>query len=166
MTEDEQIYYPLLYLGIIGAGGRFTGSNPSYTSYELNHHVRTAHVKYLISEPYMLPTVLITAKECGIPDSRIFVFDPVEHEPYNGLRSWEVLLQHGERPWVTFNDPTDARRVVSTLSFTSGTTGLPKAAMISHHFSVSQIHTLQSLPNKPYQAGPPWRTPSLSLIEA
>lgn len=149
-TKSYQIHYPLLYLGIIGAGGRFTGSNPSYTSYELIHHVRTAKVKFLISEPDVLPTVLTTAAESGIPRSKIFVFDAYDHGPHDGQRSWEDLLQHGQMDWAVFEDPRDARTTVATLSFTSGTTGLPKAAMISHHFSVSQLHGIQSPPNKPY----------------
>ena len=98
----------------------------------------------------MLPTVLTTATECGIPKSKIFVFDAYDRGSYDGQRSWEELLRHGQMDWIVFDNPKDARTKVATLSFTSGTTGLPKAAMISHHFSVSQIHGIQSPPNKPY----------------
>lgn len=31
----NNIYYPILVLGIIGRGAIYTGSNPSYTSYEV-----------------------------------------------------------------------------------------------------------------------------------
>lgn len=137
-------------MGIIGAGGCWTGSNPSYGPYELNHHVRTAKVKFLISEPHLLITVRSTAKECDIPDSRVFAFDAVDHGPFDGLRSWEDLLQHGESHWVTFEDPKKARTTISALTFTSGTTGLPKAAMIPHHFTVAQVHNIRS-PVTPYE---------------
>lgn len=151
-TKCHQIHYPLLCLGIIGAGGCWTGSNPSYGLYELNHHVRTAKVKFVISEPRLLATVRSAAKECAIPDSRIFAFDAVDHSPFDGLRSWEDLLQHGESDWVTFDDPRKARTTVSALTFTSGTTGLPKAAMIPHHFTVAQVYHLRN-PVTPYEVG-------------
>jgi acyl-CoA synthetase (AMP-forming)/AMP-acid ligase II len=50
----NNIYYPLLFLGIIAAGGIFAGTNPGYTQYELVHHVKTAKVRFLISEPEIL----------------------------------------------------------------------------------------------------------------
>ena len=152
-TDNGQVYYPLLYLGIIGAGGRFTGSNPSYTALELNHHVRTAHVKFIISEPSMLPTVLATAKDCNIPDRKIFVFDAVDHAKYVGQRSWQDLLRQGEKDWMRFDDAKQAQTTIATLAFTSGTCGLPKAAMISHHFSVAQVHAIRGPPSKPYRVG-------------
>ncbi|KAK0508724.1 hypothetical protein JMJ35_009000 [Cladonia borealis] len=148
----NDIYYPMIYMAIIGTGARFTGSNPGYTSLELNHHVHTSGAKYIISEPHMLSTVQATAKECNIPDERIFVFDAHDKTPYDQFphRSWESLLQHGEEDWVKFRDPyRDMRNTIATLAFTSGTTGLPKAAMISHHYSVAQIHAIRSQ-GKPY----------------
>jgi acyl-CoA synthetase (AMP-forming)/AMP-acid ligase II len=50
----NDIHYPLLFLGIIAAGGVFTGTNPGYTQYELAHHIKTAKVRFLISEPEIL----------------------------------------------------------------------------------------------------------------
>ena len=145
----------MLYMAIIGIGARFTGSNPAYTSLELNHHVHTSHARYIISEPHMLATVFATAKECNIPDHRILVFDAYDKTPYHQYpyRSWETLLHHGEEAWVRFRDPyREMRNTIATLAFTSGTTGLPKAAMISHHYSVTQIHAIKSH-SKPYDVG-------------
>src|ERR1700710_2054379 len=36
----NDIYYPVVYFGIIGAGAVFTGVNPSYTTTELLHHMQ------------------------------------------------------------------------------------------------------------------------------
>ncbi|KAL8682811.1 MAG: hypothetical protein Q9186_001140 [Xanthomendoza sp. 1 TL-2023] len=140
----NDIYYPILMLAIIGAGGRYTGSNPSYTSFELNHHIRVAHAKYLFAEPLMLATTLQSAKDCGIPESRVFTFDTKDQASVAGQRSWTGLLEHGEADWVTFDDPSQAQNTISTLAFTSGTTGFPKAAMISHLYAISQLRTLKN----------------------
>ena len=138
-------------MAIIGSGGRFTGSNPAYTTYELNHHVRASHAKYIISEPSMLSTVHATSEGCRVPPERIFVYDSFDKTPYDQYRSWKTLLHHGEDDWITFEDRSkDNRSTIATLAFTSGTTGLPKAAMISHYFSVCQIHAIRSH-SKPYE---------------
>lgn len=102
----------------------------------------------------MLPTALQTATECKIPTSRLFVFDATDHGPYDGYRSWEELLQHGEADWVRFKNAEEASTTVGALNFTSGTTGLPKAAMISHQYSISQIAGIRSR-GKPYDVGNP-----------
>ncbi len=45
-----QIYYPILFLGILAAGGVFAGTNPSYTSFELINHITTSHSVLIITE--------------------------------------------------------------------------------------------------------------------
>lgn len=131
-------------LAIIGAGGRFTGSNPSYTSFELNHHIRVSQARFLIAEPPMLPTTLQSAKDCEIPESRVFTFETKDQAAVSGQKSWTDLLQHGEADWLTFDKPGQAKSTISTLAFTSGTTGFPKAAMIPHLYAISQLKALEN----------------------
>ncbi|KAL9604359.1 MAG: hypothetical protein Q9219_000547 [cf. Caloplaca sp. 3 TL-2023] len=139
-----QIYYPILMLAIIGAGGRFTGSNPSYTSFELNHHIRVSQAKFLFAEPPMLATTLQSAADCDIPKSRVFTFETKDEPAVPDQSSWNTLFQHGEADWLTFDRPGQAKSTISTLAFTSGTTGFPKAAMIPHLYAISQLQALNN----------------------
>ncbi|KAL8698837.1 MAG: hypothetical protein Q9201_006351 [Fulgogasparrea decipioides] len=140
----NDIYYPVLLLAIVGAGGRFTGSNPAYTSLELNHHIRVSQAKFVIAEPPMLATTLQSAHDCQIPASRVFTFETKDQTAVPDQRSWTSLLEHGEADWVIFSDPKQAKSTIATLSFTSGTTGFPKAAMIPHLYAINQLHTLKN----------------------
>ena len=62
----NSIYYPILILSIIGAGYVFTGTNPSYTQTELNHAIKIAKVKLVISEPEILANVESALRSNGI----------------------------------------------------------------------------------------------------
>ena len=141
MNSFNDIMYPMLVLSIIGSGGIFTGSNPSYTPLELTHHFKTSGTRYIITEPEMLDSTLKAAKECRIPNANILVFNVLGQPVPEGFRSWETLLDHGEADWLRFDKLETARKTEAARLFSSGTTGLPKAAMLSHHNLVAQ-HTL------------------------
>ena len=128
----HQIYYPVACLGIVAAGGIFAGTNPSYTTFELQHAIRTAKVKFWIVEPEFLPRVQSAASACGTPDSNIFAFDVLGQDVPGGVRSWTTLQMYGEADWERFDDLERAKKPVGRL-FSSGTTGLPKALNMSHH---------------------------------
>jgi acyl-CoA synthetase (AMP-forming)/AMP-acid ligase II len=141
----------MLFLGIIAAGGIFAGTNPSYTPFELVHHIRTSRTKFLITEPEMLPAILAAAEECSIPTSNIWIFDVLKQAIPAKFRSWEALMQYGEKDWVRFDDEEVSKKTTATRLYSSGTTGLPKAAMLTHNNLISQ-HTLTHEANsKPYQ---------------
>ena len=129
----NDIMFSMLFLGIIGAGGIFAGGNPGYTPYELAHHFRTSGTKYIVTEPEMLGQVLKAAKECKIPTSNIVIFNVLGQAISPGFQSWETLLTRGEEDWVRFNDLQTAKTTEAARLFSSGTTGLPKAAMVTHY---------------------------------
>lgn len=136
---QKQIYYTSLYLGIIGAGGCFTGANPGYTSYELIHHLRVTEAKFVITQLATLATATIAADECGIPRSNVFVLNTRGEDIPGSYQSWNNLLQSGEADWTTVADPDNTP--VAYLS-TSGTSGLPKAAILTHSYMISQAKVI------------------------
>ncbi|KAF2101590.1 amp dependent CoA ligase [Rhizodiscina lignyota] len=145
----NDIYYPILVLSIIGCGGRFTGTNPAYTSYELKHHLGITKAKFIFSESDILPNVQQAATQLGISQSNIFIFNPRGEPVTSGYQSWNSLFNHGEQDWIRFDDKHTAEQTVAALFTTSGTTGLPKALTCSTKYR----HTLVIEHNAlPYQA--------------
>ncbi|CAG8972934.1 hypothetical protein HYALB_00001354 [Hymenoscyphus albidus] len=147
----NDIHYPILVLGIIAAGGVFTGTNPSYTPFELTHHIQTADVRFVVTQPEMVGSVLEVAGTCKIGKERIWVFDVLGEEVPDGLRSWRSLLGVGERGWEGFDDEVMAGDVVAARLFSSGTTGFPKAVDISHRNLVAQHVLTQEINKKPWK---------------
>ncbi|KAF8854356.1 4-coumarate-CoA ligase-like protein [Acephala macrosclerotiorum] len=132
--KGDCINYTSIYLGIIGSGACFTGANPGYTARELAHHVRITGAKILLTEQKTLPVTLEAAAECGISSSKIFVLNYQDESVPSPHQSWTTLLSHGEKDWVTITDSNTPAAFVST----SGTSGLPKAAVIPHSYLISQ----------------------------
>jgi long-subunit acyl-CoA synthetase (AMP-forming) len=89
----------------------------------------------------MFKNMTAAALECGIKKERIFVFDVFHQHVPAGYQSWKSLLTHGEEDWVRFNDLEECKSTTAALLFSSGTTGVPKAGMLSHHNFIAQ-HTL------------------------
>lgn len=129
----------MLFLGIVGAGGVFTGANPAYTKPELLHHIKTSKATFLISEPEIFDAALAAATEHGMPKSKIWVFDALKQPLPAGFRSWTGLLNHGEEDWVRFDDEKTCMETTAGRFFSSGTTGLPKAVSLSHGNLTAQI---------------------------
>jgi long-subunit acyl-CoA synthetase (AMP-forming) len=134
----------MLFLAIIGAGARFHGSNPGHTTFELTYNFKVSEVKFIIVELGLLENMLLVVDEMGLPRSNVLTFD-------GDLRSVTDLLLHGEADWITFDNEAKAKNTIAALLTTSGTTGLPKSAVISHYAFVSQGVMLQAFEDKPYE---------------
>lgn len=143
------------FLGIIAVGAVFAGTNPAYTQFELSHHFKTSLMKFVIVEPDLLPAVLAAADDSNVQRSNIWILDQQDESNIpSGFESWRTLLSHGERDWVRFDDEERSKRVTAARLFSSGTTGLPKAAAISHSNLVAQHMLVNEVKPVPYEVRP------------
>ncbi|MCJ1397127.1 hypothetical protein MMC11_000319 [Xylographa trunciseda] len=145
-----KILYPVLFHGIIAAGGCFTGTNPAYTSEELAHHFRVSRTKVILTEVEHLEYVMPAAIRCGISHSHIFVLHSGNQRPSPSHRSWTELLQHGQSDWVAIHDIRILSKTPAALFSTSGTSGLPKIAVRSHRSLVEECIRIHDDNAKPY----------------
>ena len=137
-------------MAVIGAGGTFLGSNPGYKELELASLFQAANPKLVIAAPDLLPTVYAVTKDLGIPEGRVLVFSDSPHDS-GGRRTWNELFQHGQDDWVRFNSEKTARETPACLVTTSGTTGLPKLAVLSHYSWTAFNSVVDDPVPKPYQ---------------
>ncbi|RMJ23667.1 AMP-binding enzyme [Aspergillus sp. HF37] len=147
----NDINYSMLVLAIIGAGGIFTGSNPSYTPAELTHHIKASQSKFLFTEPEIMGSLLQAAGQAGVSEQNVWIFDNLGQDIPPGRRSWKELLQHGEDDWVRFNDLTTASETTAARLFSSGTTGLAKACTITHYNLIAQHELVFGVNPRPFR---------------
>ncbi|KAJ5782459.1 hypothetical protein N7457_004233 [Penicillium paradoxum] len=166
MHLGNSILYPALFFGIIGAGGVYMGSNPRSAPQELDHIISLAEPKVILTTRDALPTVLDVSANRGIHPSQVCVLDERAIDHCAQLFLWYELgysaagqffamsgndtrhsnfanlLCYGESEWLKFNDPVVAQATPAAMFSTSGTGGLPKAAILSHYAIVSQHRSI------------------------
>ncbi|KAK6529120.1 hypothetical protein TWF694_004335 [Orbilia ellipsospora] len=149
----NDILYPIVFLAIIGIGGRFVGTNPGYTVFELDHHLRISHSKFVIAQPSLMGNLKVAAELVGIDSSNIIAFDTPGQVIQEGdeFRSFKELLKQGEDEWIKFDDEKTAKETLMGLFASSGTTGMPKVIAISHFAWVAGSIMLRESLERPYE---------------
>lgn len=140
----------MLVLAIVGIGGIFTGSNPAYTPLELKHHLQTAQVRFIITEPELYGPIRTAAHDLNIVLSHVRIFNTRGETIPEGTVSWTDLFEHGEKDWARIHDGFIAAQTTAVRLFSSGTTGLPKATEITHTNLIAQHELVFELHHRPY----------------
>jgi acyl-CoA synthetase (AMP-forming)/AMP-acid ligase II len=126
---------PSVYWGCLWAGGIVSPANPTYGVDELMYQLKNSGAKAIVVHSSLFQTALSAAKNVGLPVSNIWISGP--HSPATEMQHIESMLSSeiagGSRPQV--NPATDT----AFLVYSSGTTGKPKGAMVTHTNFVADI---------------------------
>jgi acyl-CoA synthetase (AMP-forming)/AMP-acid ligase II len=115
------------------AGAIPTTMNPTYRDREVRHQMETSEAVALISDGPLLEGIDLS----GLPSLRnVFT---VRTAAAGGSEPLSKLYTSASNS--TLPEPLhDSRLTIATLPFSSGTTGLPKGVMLSHHNLVANVY--------------------------
>ncbi|KAJ0386508.1 hypothetical protein COL922a_004150 [Colletotrichum nupharicola] len=145
LFSGNNLFFPVIFIGVLMAGGIFTGANPTFVPRELAYQLKDSGAVFMVAAEGSLDIALAAAKEVQMPASNVFVFDttiPGSSQPEKpargGARHWTELIapkaQAEKFEWV---EPADARTTTCCLNYSSGTTGVPKGVEITHYSYVA-----------------------------
>ena len=134
IVSANSLEYGPLFLGVAAAGGVVSTINPTYTCQEIKFQLEISNSKFVATTPALLSVVEEAAQMAGVKN--IVTLDSSDQNR-SGLVSYGTLLQDSGSLFKI--ETVDARNDVVALPFSSGTTGLPKGVMLTHHNLVSNM---------------------------
>jgi 4-coumarate--CoA ligase len=121
--------YAVLFHGAAMAGATVTTVNPTYTANEVHHQLTDSGASLLVTIPMFLDVATAGAEGTGVTD--IFVLGDATDAAAS------VTDLFGE-PLAAAVEVDSIRDVVA-LPYSSGTTGLSKGVMLSHHNLIANV---------------------------
>jgi acyl-CoA synthetase (AMP-forming)/AMP-acid ligase II len=122
--------------------GIVTPASAAYSPDELEHQLRSSAASAIFTCAPLLDSARKAAAKVGIPDERIFLLplpgppNKLPHPTLDDLvEEGKALPEIAPLKWA----PGQGKRQAAYLCYSSGTSGLPKAVMVSHHNVISNI---------------------------
>ncbi|CAF3940058.1 unnamed protein product, partial [Rotaria magnacalcarata] len=136
---DNSIEYPCVWIALSKIGCITALINSNLRAIPLLHSIRTVNAKGIITSKQLLPE--IESELMTLDVNKVYLFDPKQKSathfsnghssmlPFETVQLYDKLEQCSTQP--TKPIPYNLKHPVFYI-FTSGTTGLPKAAVIKH----------------------------------
>jgi len=97
LFSGNSLFFPVVFMGILMAGGIFTGANPGFVARELAYQLKDSDAKFLICSDASLELGVEAAESIGMSKDRIFKFDDELFEgsgqPRLGVKNWACLME-------------------------------------------------------------------------
>ncbi|KAG1849896.1 hypothetical protein DFJ58DRAFT_794277 [Suillus subalutaceus] len=154
LSENSLDYIALLH-SLLAIAVPFAMISGYSTPFEFKHAVSLSQATRIFVSPSLLPLALTS----GLPDDRVYLLEG----HVEGHLSYEDLVNRARRNRIPRLPVQHATRdTLAYLVFSSGTSGLPKAVMISHGNltnSLLQVKVVTEEVNK-FQKPPVWNGPN------
>ncbi|KAI1325122.1 AMP-binding enzyme [Xylariaceae sp. FL0255] len=143
LFSGNNLFFPSVFMGVLMAGGIFTGANPSFVARELAYQLKDSGAYILIAADKSMEIAMDAAEEAGLPKSRVYSFDATAMDKTPGKarlgsRHWtELLASESDATRFDWVEPNDPKETTCCLNYSSGTTGVPKGVEVTHYAYVA-----------------------------
>ncbi|EDR13168.1 uncharacterized protein LACBIDRAFT_308714 [Laccaria bicolor S238N-H82] len=146
LFSRNHIDYPVAMWATHMLGGVISGANPDFLANELLYQVKATGASMIIAHPESLQVALEVAETAGLPQDRVVLLNAESSmSTYSKSKRDTIddLVEYGLNVKTSFSekrlDPGEAKTKLAFLSFSSGTTGQPKAVAIPHYALIANV---------------------------
>ena len=142
-------YYVAAFFGVLMAGGTVVNMNPLYAARELENMVKDSGAQFLVTMDLTamypkartllnntpLKKLIVCSMAEALPFGTAVMFNLFKRKTVADVEEddrqvwWDTLIDNDGEPAPVSIDPLED---VAVLQYTGGTTGVPKAAMLTH----------------------------------
>ncbi|XP_057530470.1 4-coumarate--CoA ligase-like 1 [Amaranthus tricolor] len=124
--------YGIVALGIMAAGGVFSGANPAAHASEISTQAEAADAKLIVT----IGTIYDKVKDISLPK---IILGEEKIQENAGAIYWEELLIAADKTNINLISEPIQQTDLCALPFSSGTTGLSKGVMLTHRNIVANL---------------------------
>ncbi|KAJ5707814.1 hypothetical protein N7488_007615 [Penicillium malachiteum] len=150
LFSPNSVWYPVAMFATTRIGGMISGASPAYNIEEMTYALKTSDAKIFMTTVSALPVAIPAAENAGITRDRIILLEGTQDgfETIHDLIAFGRIQHDDQVPSWKIKKWESNKDLCGFLSFSSGTTGLPKAVMISHHNVIAQCLQVTQLTPK------------------
>ncbi|KIJ39426.1 hypothetical protein M422DRAFT_210302 [Sphaerobolus stellatus SS14] len=160
LFSPNHIDYGVVIWATHRLGAIITAANPTFGVEELVYQLKTTRAKVIISHPTSRDVAVEAARLSSIPESHIVYLPQTGAAPLEPYL--DDLISEGLQSKPSYVErklnPGEAKTKLAFYSFSSGTTGKPKAVAIPHYALISnvlQMSKFEGVTDPAYQATVP-----------
>ncbi|KAJ6557283.1 hypothetical protein DFH09DRAFT_1163610 [Mycena vulgaris] len=146
LFSRNHIDYPVAIWAAHRLGAIVSPANPDFSRQELEFQLKATKAALMIIYPDALDVSISAAKAIGLPLDRILVFD-VPNSSVPNFVTVDNLIKRGLHMKTVPErrlKPGEGKTKLAFLSFSSGTTGTPKAVAIPHIAVIANVLQLHA----------------------
>lgn len=131
--------FAIAYYGAMKAGATVTAISPLFTPREVEYQLNDSNSKLLVTAEQLYPNVAVVRKNTRLEKVIVAnIFGGPISVSGDVIDFSSLLVFEPKLPKIDW----DVKEDVAVLQYTGGTTGLPKAAMLTHYNLVAQVYQL------------------------